>query len=1807
MDSQRKSTGLFIKMSLSLLLLLGIHFQAVAQNYNVSGPATVIPNATITYTYAGYNWQIYDSWFVYGGTVQSMDSHNIIIKWDAPGQGYISYDTYDASGTFANDGILNVTIACSGNGQGLVVSKDQEISLGSSATITASGGYDYSWSVNGNTFSTDDQISVSPTSTTTYLVTAMVCAGTQPVPASKTVTIYVAEENSNHVITHTPTQAGYHTWQEVYGHSQTADHVQTSTQYLDGLGRPLQTVAYQASSSKKDVIVPITYDALGRPATTYLPYTDGTNGLFKTNALTQQATFYQVTGDNVANDAAPWAVTEYEPSPLGRVLRQGAPGTTWQPDVNAPTAWTSADHTTKFLYRTNTDREVRIWECGTEARAVSSPGYYSAGQLTVTESKDENGHLTVEYKDKNGQMLVKKVQEDSPVTSTMETNFLVTQYVYDVFNRLRLVIQPEGTRSLPQPSGAGTLRREFWGGKGKGKEVTGKDVWQIPLGKVPDVLTKLTSFEAPVDSTEYYGQRVRGYVTAPTTGLYQFYISSDDKSQLWLSTSEAPDQKRLIAYEDVWTPSRTWNWHATQASAPIYLEVGKRYYIEALQKEDDGGDNLAVGWVLPNGSFEGPLPSTYLSTDAINLPASFITTWCFRYDYDSWGRVVEKQVPGGGPIEMVYNRRDQIVLQRGHAPLSPGTWLATKYDALNRVVLSGLVTLVDATSTPRSRTEAQQLADAWTQVDYERPTTATTLGYTFTEAFPALASEGDAMTVAYYDNYDFPRPTNTGFVAETGMGPTASSKLTIGLSTGHKERVLDGSSPAGGQWLTTVTYYDDEQRAVQTRRELYPQGWERVTQELDFLGWVRKSLTSHHAHDTNASVPEHTIAQELDYDHAGRLVDMRQQVDSQPMLLLAHQEYNELGQAVDKKLHSTDYTLPSASRHFLQSVDYRYNIRGWLTNINDRNLSNGVQNYPGVDPNTDNTNTTNTGNEGEDLFGMELVYDTNQNPLQALQVPQYNGNISEALWRTNNPTQTGKIPRGYSYKYDAANRLISADYRTYEGGQWAINSTDYSVSNIHYDANGNLRSMDRQGLTSVPGATIPTWSTIDLLRYSYEGNRLAGVDDNATSASTHDFKDLTGAYTPSNTPNQGEYRYDAIGNLIADDNKSILQVQYNVLNKPSALSLRAARGLSSSSITYIYSTTGEKLQKITKEAKSKKGITYTYDTHYTNYTGSFVYEDQVLKYAPTAEGRMLYTTNPPNGSPLHWKYEYHLKDHLGNLRFAFQADKDGNQETQFTSMEPATAVQEEGTFAHVTDTRLADPEHARTGTYVARLNARDGHRAGPTITVAVAAGDSVRAEVFGRYERETSAGNLVQRGALLVGAAIGATPGPTSPEQAPGTGTRTRRPFIGLSLGLIPQLLKVNRAKLPVAYLRYELFNQDSQLVAVRTQALQRTTTDQWQALQAGMRADSAGYARISLLNESDVPAYFDDLTVNKVAPAPYQENHYDPFGLNLVGIESATGYDSKFQFNSKEKQEDFGLSWIDYGARMYDAQIGRWHAADPLADLAVDSSPFTAFANNPIYYIDPTGLAPFDWFRDGNNNNAITYRDNIHSQEDLKAAGINGTYMGKDIQMLFSDGSSLHGDSKGNLSFTTPEAFVGSKGAEQYSSASMAIGVTLTGAAGTSQLDSPAPGPADIAAGGMIIGGVLGAGVLKLEDVYEASKDDEFVNIYKAPQPGMARRQLINGFQSSDFPYNPHNPLLADGNAYFAAPDSRHIAAEYARMYGAHSYRDTIIQVTMPRRIYDGSFKALERPHLGTPGTELAVPQSLFPVLNMFPRTVSQ
>lgn len=948
------------------------------------------------------------------------------------------------------------------------------------------------------------------------------------------------------------------------------------------------------------------------------------------------------------------------------------------------------------------------------------------------------------------------------------------------------------------------------------------------------------------------------------------------------------------------------------AAAPT-PPVTTPYFIATYYVHDDFGNLRAV--IQPEGVKE----LAALSDWNTGITATFLTKWCFQYTYDAQQRLIEKQVPGGGGTYLVYNAKDQLIATATSRDLNGGnlSWQVIKYDVLGRPVLTGYKNLGLNRSALQSNVDGQP----GSALLYESRTTADQ-GYTLAQAYPALAA-GDVQTVTFYDDYTYPSLTTLPFVAENGA--TAAFGRLTGAVTGHLERVL-GST----QWLVTRNFYDAKERPIQSRTTNFLGGETRVTTAFDFLDRPTATLLTHSANGTS-----NTIRNTFTYDHAGRVQLVTQQMDAAPVVIVSSSAYDVLGKLVDKKLHSTDNGLK-----FLQSIDYRYNIRGWLSNINDRDLPLGADGTD-VEP---------------DLFGLELKYDTpNQAGLLGGQA-QYNGNVSQALWRTRNAA-TGTTLRGYSYQYDLLNRLKAADYATYEvsasTGQWEWGKTksDYSVSGINYSDNGNILNLNRRGrLSALSVTTNPVFGDLDKLKYKYNGNQLVGVDDAAAvSVLPHDFEDNGNKYQ---TSGNNEYAYDASGNLLRDDNKGISSIAYNQLNQPTLITF-----VNGNSLQFTYTADGQKVRKVATPAGGSATT--------TDYVSGFVYENGQLKFGPMPEGRVLRNPGTPTFA---WKYEYHLKDHLGNLRFAFR-DYGGSayQRGITAGMEPADAPKEEQNFRRVAETRVRDAAHARTGRYVARLNAAQGTGLGPSIRWAVQPGDSIGAEVYGRYERPARAARSARRPRLLLlpGVALPAArpaPGETA---APGA-ARPATPQLSLGLAVVPgpvrsRALAPPADALPQAYLELRLFARDSQLLAVRRQPLTTEAGNHWQHLSTGLTADSAGYAEARLVNESAEPAAFDDMALKPIDTGNIQENHYDPFGLNLVGIEAETAYPSKFQFNGQEKQEEFGLNWTHYGARFYDAQIGRWHSPDAYSGLTHEESPFAYVSNNPVNNIDVDGHFKID------------------------------------------------------------------------------------------------------------------------------------------------------------------------------------------------------------------------------------------------------
>lgn len=153
----------------------------------------------------------------------------------------------------------------------------------------------------------------------------------------------------------------------------------------------------------------------------------------------------------------------------------------------------------------------------------------------------------------------------------------------------------------------GYILRETW------VKVKGYPISTIPVNTPPTATRQLTRFEGPSNVTNEYGDRIRGYICPPASGNYTFWIASDDYSDLYLSSNDQPSNKKRIAWVKGATQPRQWDKYGSQQSVVVYLEEGKKYYIETLHKEAYGDDHLAVGWQLPDGTLQRPIPDKQLS------------------------------------------------------------------------------------------------------------------------------------------------------------------------------------------------------------------------------------------------------------------------------------------------------------------------------------------------------------------------------------------------------------------------------------------------------------------------------------------------------------------------------------------------------------------------------------------------------------------------------------------------------------------------------------------------------------------------------------------------------------------------------------------------------------------------------------------------------------------------------------------------------------------------------------------------------------------------------------------------------------------------------------------------------------------------------------------------------------------------------------------------------------------------------------------------------------------------------------------
>jgi RHS repeat-associated protein len=569
---------------------------------------------------------------------------------------------------------------------------------------------------------------------------------------------------------------------------------------------------------------------------------------------------------------------------------------------------------------------------------------------------------------------------------------------------------------------------------------------------------------------------------------------------------------------------------------------------------------------------------------------------CYQYKYDYRNRLVEKKLPGKGWEFIVYDKLDRpVATGPANSPFeSPsGTgWLFTKYDALGRSILTGWKT---ATVSSTTREDLQDLLNNTTILNEMKSITGDNKSddipfrYTNT-AWPT--SKYHVLTVNYYDDYNYPNPPSNFNPVESQTVHYNSSNKPKGMPTGSLVRVLTTT------WSTAVelsySLYDHKARPIRSYIANHLGGHTNIDTKMDFEGKPQYSVTSHSYDGSTVR----NIVDNYTYTQQGLPQSHLQTVDTEPEELINEITYNQLGQVESKLVGGNNNTMVG-----FQTVDYTYNIRGWLLSINDVNDLNSTK----------------------DLFAFKLNYNTVENDLGGNITPLYNGNISETFWTTTDHTQ-----RKYGYAYDQLNRLNDAIYQNLDSG--TTNSYDEL---IRYDKNGNIKQLQRNGYLD---SNVPY--QIDDLSYRYNtlSNTLTNVIDHSNSADG--FKDVPAL------PGNVHYEYDDYGNLKYDKKKDMV-LSYNHLNLP--LTIKFVGPADEGYINYTYNALGAKVRKIVLDNLTQQKTTTEY------LAGGFQYKDSKLEFFPTPEGYVNVTDNQL------YNYVYNYTDHLGNMRLSYTFDQDKGQ------------------------------------------------------------------------------------------------------------------------------------------------------------------------------------------------------------------------------------------------------------------------------------------------------------------------------------------------------------------------------------------------------------------------------------------------------------------------------------------------------------------------------------------------------------------
>ncbi|MDN5214953.1 DUF6443 domain-containing protein [Fulvivirgaceae bacterium BMA12] len=898
-----------------------------------------------------------------------------------------------------------------------------------------------------------------------------------------------------------------------------------------------------------------------------------------------------------------------------------------------------------------------------------------------------------------------------------------------------------------------------------------------------------------------------------------------------------------------------------------------------------------------------PVAVKLASASGWNLTVADANDLCFIYTYDEQNRLVESKNPGVAPIYFVYDSWHRPVLSQdgNQRNASPDEWTFVKYDAFDRPIAVGIY---------KSNSSRATLATTVLGAGYghHESTNTSLVGYTLNASFPSTVTELDLLQLTYYDNYDFlgnPRWDDEGhnytYAAPAGFTGSASNAV-LDLVTGSKVRVLGTST-----WLNAVVRYDEKYRILQVVKENHLGGVDKTSVLYnDFKGTVQKTHFDH-----SSSGDSFTMLETYDYDNNDRVLNKWRKVGTGATVLVENYQYNKLGQIIERNIHSTDNGVS-----FLQSVDFTYNVRGWLTGINNSDLSS----------NTD-------ANALDDLFGISLNFATTGIQVNTQTVtPKYDGSISSVSWKNQNPDKTDK-EHIYGYDYDAQGRIIDADYATKSSGTWTGDAGMYDTQYTYEDENGNIKTIKR----NAEKAGVLTDIDNIVLDYINNGNQLEDVSDTQSSTGFNDAVTMT-----------TEFTYDDNGNMTSDLNAEITDITYNIFNLPEKITVGKASG--DIYINNKYDALGNKLRM---EVEENSNIVMSID-----YTNGVHYVDGQLAYVRTSEGRILrYGSN--------YEHEYALTDHQGNIRSTFGMLHD--TDVYYATMETERATEEQADFINMTTNFVSLYNHTEATIELPNpdrskyITPGSSGGIGPAIAIPVNSGDKISAEIFALFDNSNSSNNTSAPAGILE--AVASSFGTTSGEALYGQ-------FSNAISSLVSGWSNTSNVT-PDAYLNLIWVNTANTANSFAYDKVEPTAYTSYEPLNVEFTAPGVGTVFIYVANESDLSTtdlFLDDFLVvhekttsslNIVSTA-----NYYPFGMKMdaESYDHLTREKQRHGYNGNEEIDGGGLTLMDFNARIYNPSLGRFMGADALASVSAASSPYAFTSNDPINLIDPTGLTSREW-----------------------------------------------------------------------------------------------------------------------------------------------------------------------------------------------------------------------------------------------------